>query len=40
MKDSKASSNQTKSIFSEDEVVKGQSVMNALRRMWDRRMLR
>ena len=39
MKESKTSAN-NKSLSSEDEIMKGQSVMNALRKMWDRRLLR
>ena len=39
MKESKRSAN-SKSFCSEDEVIKGQSVMNALRKMWDRRIIR
>lgn len=37
MKESKTSQN---AKFSEEEVAKGQNVMNALRKMWDRRLLR
>ncbi len=39
MKESKTSAS-NKPSWSEEEVTKGQSVMNALRKMWDRRLLR
>ncbi len=39
MKESKTSAS-NKGSWSEEEVAKGQSVMNALRKMWDRRLLR